>query len=185
MPCAHATAAFRAERQPPSLHSLGEPLAPSGAIGEWSASAAAGLMPYSRAMNALFIACSDGRVAAVVRALQEKEGLLEADLFLVPGGPLVLTRPGMERRVALDCVRTQLEVHGTRTIYLVSHQDCAAYERALGGLGFDQQELLERDLRRVRTLLENTFSDVEVHCFIVPWRENGDGPGFGEAEPVE
>ena len=44
-----------------------------------------------------------------------------------------------------------------RAIYLVAHQECAAYERALGGLGFDQQELLERDLRRVKTLLETTL----------------------------
>jgi hypothetical protein len=136
-------------------------------------------------MNALFIACSDGRLATMVRDLQDKEGYPDADLFLVPGGPLVLTRPGVERRVALECVRTQLEVHGIRTTYLISHQDCAAYERALGGLGFDQQELLERDLRRVKALLENTFADVEVHCFVVPWRENGEGPAFGAAELVE
>ena len=108
-------------------------------------------------MNALFIACSDGRIATALAALQASRGCADADRFLVPGGPLVLTRPGMERRVALECIRTQLEVHGVHTIYLVSHQDCAAYERALGGLGFDQQELLERDLRRVKTLLENTF----------------------------
>jgi carbonic anhydrase len=136
-------------------------------------------------MTALFIACSDGRLAPSLAALQGAEDALDADRFLVPGGPLVLTRPGMERRVALDCIRTALEVHAVHTVYLVSHQDCPAYDRALGGLGFDQQELLERDLRRVKTLLENTFASVEVRCFLVPWRENGDGPGFGAAEPVE
>ena len=136
-------------------------------------------------MTALFIACADGRASAALSALQEKEGETDADRFLVPGGPLVLTRPGMERRVALDFVRTQTDLHGIRTIYLVSHQDCSAYEHSLGGLGFDQQELLARDLRRVKALLENTFSDVEVHCFVIPWRENGEAPSFGEAEPVE
>lgn len=136
-------------------------------------------------MIALFIACSDGQVAAALAALQEKEGEADADRFLVPGGPLVLTRPGMERRVALDFVRTQMDLHGIRTIYLVSHQDCSAYEHSLGGLGFDQQELLARDLRRVKALLENTFADVDVRCFVIPWRENGGLPSFGEAEPVE
>jgi carbonic anhydrase len=136
-------------------------------------------------MTALFIACADGRVAPALAALQEKEGASDADRFLVPGGPLVLTRPGMERRVALDCVRTQIDLHGIRSIYLVSHQDCAAYEHSLGGLGFDQQELLARDLRRVKALLENTFADVDVRCFFIPWRENGAVPSFGEAEPVE
>ena len=136
-------------------------------------------------MTALFIACADGQVAASLAALQEKEGASDADRFLVPGGPLAFTRPGMERRVALDCVRTQLDLHGIRRIYLVSHQDCPAYEHSLGGLGFDQQELLARDLRRVKALLENTFTDVDVRCFIIPWRENGSVPSFGEAEPVE
>ena len=136
-------------------------------------------------MSALFIACADGRVAAALAALQQREGASDADRFLVPGGPLVFTRPGVERRVALDCVRTQLDLHGIRTIYLVSHQDCPAYEHSLGGLGFDQQELLARDLRRVKALLENTFADAEVRSFIIPWRENGEVPSFGEAESVE
>jgi carbonic anhydrase len=142
-------------------------------------------LAYFRLVNALFIACSDGRVADALAALQEQEGESGADRLLVPGGPLVLTRPGNERRVALDCVRTQMDVHGIRTIYLVSHQDCAAYERALGGLGFDQRELLARDLQRVRALLENAFPDVDVRCFVIPWRENGGGAAFGAAEAVD
>jgi carbonic anhydrase len=136
-------------------------------------------------MSALFIACSDGRIAASIDALQEKLEQADADRLLVPGGPLVFTRPGMERRVALDCVRTQLEVGSIRTIYVISHQECAAYQRALGGFGFDQQELLERDLARVRRLLENTFPDVDVKTYIIPWRENGRGPAFGDAEPLD
>ena len=48
-------------------------------------------------MSALFIACADGRVAAALAALQEKEGAPDADRLLVPGGPLVLTRPGMSQ----------------------------------------------------------------------------------------
>ena len=136
-------------------------------------------------MTALFIACSDGRIASSIGALQAETEQPDADRFLVPGGPLVFTRAGMERRVALDCVRTQLEVHSIHTIYVISHQDCAAYQRTLGGFGFDQQELLERDLRRVKSLLENTFPGLEVKTYIIPWRENGDGPAFGEAEPVD
>ena len=136
-------------------------------------------------MNALFIACSDGRVADALAALQEQEGEPSADRLLVPGGPLVFTLPGNERRVTLDFVRTQMDLHGIRTIYLVSHQDCTAYERALGGLGFDQRELLARDLRRVRALVENAFPDVDVRCFVIPWRENGAGAAFGAAEAVD
>lgn len=136
-------------------------------------------------MTALFIACSDGRVAAALAALQQSEGEEAADRVLLPGGPLVFTQPGTERRVALECVRTQLDAHGIRRICLVSHQDCRAYERALGGFGFDQRALLVRDLQRVRVLLENAFPGVEVHCFVIPWHETNGEAAFGEAEPVE
>lgn len=137
-------------------------------------------------MTALLISCSDGRIAMPLRHLQERLGAEDADRLLAPGGPLVFTRPGMERRVAGDCIRTQIEAHSIKQVYLVSHQDCAAYERSLGGLGFDQQELLERDLLRVKMLLENDFPEAEVACFVIPWREGGDGnAAFGEAEPVE
>ncbi len=136
-------------------------------------------------MSVLIISCSDGRVAPALATLQEEVGGPEAHRFIVPGGPLILTRPGMDRRVALSCVRELVEAHDVRTIYLVSHQECTAYERALGGFGFDQQELLERDLRRVRTLLETNFPGIDVRCFVIPWRENGGGASFGPAIPVE
>lgn len=136
-------------------------------------------------MKTLIIACSDGRIADSLDALQARLGEPEADRILVPGGPLMLTRSGNGRRFALEAVRVHLEAEGVRAIHLVSHQSCKAYERALGGFGFDQQELLERDLRRARTLLENEYPNVEVHTYVIPWRENGRGAGFGPAERVE
>jgi carbonic anhydrase len=138
-------------------------------------------------MNALLIGCSDGRIARRLEALLDDLGHRDANRMLVPGGLLPLTRPGSERRVALSCVREIVEAHDVRTIVLVAHQECAAYQRALGGLGFDQQELLERDLRKVKTLLETEFSGVDVRCFFIPWREDGEGEGagFGLAVPVE
>jgi hypothetical protein len=137
-------------------------------------------------MTALLFSCADGRITAALNELQRRIDIADADRLLLPGGPLVLTRPGMERRVAMEGVKAQVEAHGIKRIVLVSHQECAAYDRALGGLGFDQQELLERDLRRVKMLLENDFPEVEVSCYVIPWRENGaGGAAFAEAEPVE
>ena len=135
-------------------------------------------------MNSLVIACSDGRLADVLHHFQSRRRVQDADRLLVPGGPLALTRPGMERRVALEFIRGLTEAHALRRIMVVSHQDCPAYERALGGLGFDQREILERDLRRVRTLLENEFPEVKVDCWFIPWQENGQGAAFGEPERV-
>jgi hypothetical protein len=142
-------------------------------------------LAYFCVMTALIVSCSDGRLAGPLAELKELLGETDADYFRVPGGVLPFTRPGTERRVFLDCIRTLVEVDDIRTMHLVSHQDCPVYERALGGLGFDQHELLERDLRKVRTLFENTFPNVEVQCHLIPWRENGDGAGFSAAEPVD
>ena len=137
-------------------------------------------------MESLLISCADGRISQSLNRLLHRIEAEDADRLRVPGGPLALTRPGMERRVVMDFINVQIEVHTVKRILLVSHQDCGAYDRALGGFGFDQQELLERDLSRVKMLLENDYPDIEVSCFIIPWRENGSGEaGFGEAEPVE
>ena len=136
-------------------------------------------------MNTLLIGCSDGRIAGRLDALLEDIGYPEANRMLVPGGPLPFTRPGSDRRVALSFVREIVDVHDVRRIFLVAHQECAGYSRALGGLGFDQRELLERDLRKVKTLLETEFSGVDVRCFVIPWREDGESAAFGPATPVE
>jgi len=136
-------------------------------------------------MNALLVACSDGRLTAVLHTLQERLRIAGAERMLVPGGPLALAKTGAERRVARDCVSHIIETRGVRRVVLVSHQDCAAYDRALGGLGFDQQAILERDLRRVRAMLEDDYLGVEVECYVVPWREGADGPEFGAPQTVE
>ncbi len=136
-------------------------------------------------MEHLLIACSDGRIREPLERLLASLEVAECDRLLVPGGPLVFVRPGMERRVALDCITTQIDSGGVREVLLVSHQDCRAYERYLGGLGFDQEEILTRDLRRVRRLIENTFPALTVSCYLIPWRENGTGPAFGDPEPVD
>jgi hypothetical protein len=135
-------------------------------------------------MGSLVISCSDGRLTETLQRFQARRRVETADRLLVPGGPLVLTRPGMERRVAMECIRTLVEAGNARCLHLLSHQDCSAYERALGGLGFDQREILERDLRRVRTLLENELPGVEVHCWVIPWREAEAGAAFGDPESV-
>lgn len=136
-------------------------------------------------MEHFLIACSDGRLTDTLDRLLTDLGIDAADRLLVPGGPLVFVRPGMERRVAMGCITTMIEAGGVRKVLLVSHQDCRAYERALGGLGFDQKEILERDLRRVRALIENAFPALDVSCYFIPWRENGGGAAYGDAEPVD
>lgn len=135
-------------------------------------------------MNSLLVACSDGRVAPALDDLQRRLHIEDADRLLVPGGPLALTRTGAERRVAKDSVSQIVNFHDIRRIVLVSHQDCFAYERALGGLGFDQQRILERDLRRAKADLEHDYLGATVECYVIPWREEMEGAAFGRAELV-
>jgi hypothetical protein len=135
-------------------------------------------------MNSLLIACSDGTIADELTELQHRLKIDDADRMLVPGGPLALTKTGAERRVAKECVGHLVESHTVRRIVLASHQECSAYDRALGGLGFDQQSILERDLRRVKAMLEDEFFGVEVECYVIPWREGAEGAAFGRAERV-
>ncbi|HSL95399.1 MAG TPA: hypothetical protein VLA35_05730 [Thermoleophilia bacterium] len=136
-------------------------------------------------MSDVLLACSDAVLAPALERLQLELGLTQADRLLIPGGPLLLARPGMERRVVLECLTTLVEGHGARRIVLVSHQQCSSYERALGGFGFDQQELLERDLLLVRTVIETAFPQVEVASYFIPWHEDNDVATFGEPIVVE
>lgn len=136
-------------------------------------------------MNSLLVACSDGRVAPALDDLQRRLHIEDADRLLLPGGPLALTRTGAERRVTKDSVSQIVQYHDIGRIVLVSHQDCFAYERALGGLGFDQQRILERDLLRVKADLENDYLGVSVDCYVIPWRESAEGAAFGRAELVQ
>ena len=136
-------------------------------------------------MPTVLLACSDAALAPALERLLLKLGLTEVDRMLIPGGPLLLARPGMERRVALECHTNLVETHAVRRIVLVSHQQCSSYERALGGFGFDQQELLERDLLRVRTVLETALPQVEVSSYFIPWHEDNEAAAFGEPLAVE
>jgi len=136
-------------------------------------------------VHAVLLACSDASLAAVLDRLQADLDLTDVDRLLVPGGPLLLSRPGIERRVGLECLASLVETHGARKVVLVSHQQCSSYERALGGFGFDQRELLERDLHRVRTVVESAFPQVEVLSYFVPWHEDNEAACFGEPVLVE
>jgi hypothetical protein len=135
-------------------------------------------------MNSLLLACSDGRVVQALNDLQARLHIEDADRLLLPGGPLVLTRTGAERRVIRSWVSEVLHYHDIRRIVLVSHQDCLAYERALGGLGFDQQRILARDLLRVKADLETDYLGVDVECYVIPWHETAEGASFGRAQLV-
>ena len=57
--------------------------------------------------------------------------------------------------------------------------------RSLGGLGFDQQSILERDLRRAKAMLEDEFLGARDRVLGHPLAKKGPtGPASGRAERV-
>jgi len=136
-------------------------------------------------VTTLLVSCVDGRLRETLRELETRIGSEDGDRLLVPGGPLVLTDSTPEHDHVSAWIETIVRGHGIRTVYLVAHQHCLAYERKLGGFFYDEREVLERDLRAVQRKLGDRFFSTRVECFVVPWHEHLTGGGFGPAEPLD
>ena len=136
-------------------------------------------------MTTLLVSCVDGRLRETLREFETRVGSEGGDRLLVPGGPLALTDRAAERDHVQGWIEAIVSGHGVRTIYLVSHQHCLAYERKLGGFFYDEREVIERDLRAVRSKLGDRLYSARVECFVVPWNEHLTGGGFGPAEALD
>ncbi len=135
-------------------------------------------------MGSLLVSCVDGRLRQTLDELERRLGAGSDDRLLVPGGPLVLTDPASEQDHILDWIEAIVRGHSVDTIHLVAHQHCLAYQRRLGGFFYDEREVIELDLLGVQKKLRDRFFSTRVECFVVPWREQPTGGGFGPAEPI-
>lgn len=77
--------------------------------------------------NTLVVSCSEGRIRRQVSEWLDSQGI-EADMYVVPGGPLVLAT-GVETfqdsMLAHKRIKFLVEAHGIRRIMLLSHgSDC-------------------------------------------------------------
>jgi hypothetical protein len=135
-------------------------------------------------VSTLLISCVDGRLREALGELERRLGAENGDRLLVPGGPLVLTEQAPERDHVLGWIETVCRGRGTHAIYLVAHQQCLAFQRRHGGFFYDEREVLERDLLTVQRTLGDRIYSAHTECFLVPWREQPAGGGFGLAEAV-
>lgn len=135
-------------------------------------------------MATLLVSCVDGRLREALAELETRLGAEDGDRLHVPGGHLVLTDSAREQGHILEWMDAIVRGHGVDTIYLVAHEHCLAYERKMGGFFHDEREVIERDLLAVRSKLGDRFFSTRVECFVVPWREQLAGGGFGEAEVI-
>ena len=73
--------------------------------------------------DTILVCCSDGRTRRHIAEFLEKQGI-EADIYAVPGGPLVLTS-GVEvfgdSMLAQKRIKFLAEDHGSKRIILLSH----------------------------------------------------------------
>lgn len=136
-------------------------------------------------MPTLLVTCVDARIRAAIARLEDDLGISGGDRLQVPGGPLALVSDGVQRQAMIAWVELLARFKDVTVVHLVSHQHCLAYERKLGGFFHDEREVLERDLRAARGILEDAVYGVRVDCHIVPWEADAAGGGaYGAAVPV-
>ena len=95
----------------------------------------------------------------------------------MPGGPLALAGDGPQRQAVTAWIELLVRFKDVGVVHLVSHQHCLAYQRKLGGFFPDEREVLERDLKAARHVIEDAVYGVRVECHLVPWLADDAGDG--------
>jgi hypothetical protein len=92
-----------------------------------------------------------------------------ADIVRVAGVAKNLARPSdpSEREFVLQQLRVSAMLHGMKEIYLVNHEDCAAYGPE--NVPDSDEELMvhSKDLRAARTLLNEEFPKIDIRAYFM------------------
>ncbi len=127
--------------------------------------------PEPYVADAAVLCCFDQRIRLVTHKFLKRQGILRPDMIVVAGGAKTLASPrnDFERDFILEQVRMSIRLHGTTTMFLTSHSDCATY----GGLAaFDGDRAREAnhhqtELQRAAELVRANFPDLTVKCFFI------------------
>jgi hypothetical protein len=127
--------------------------------------------PEPYVADAAVLCCFDQRIRLAVSKFLQRQGILRPDMIVVAGGAKTLASPrnDFERDFILEQVRMSILLHRTRTMFLMSHSDCATY----GGLAaFDGDQAREaghhqQELQRAADLVKANFPELNVKCFFV------------------
>jgi hypothetical protein len=128
-------------------------------------------------LRALLVTCVDSRIRWAIEALEDELGIAGCDRLQVPGGPLALVADESQRRAMIAWVELLGRSKDVGVVHLVSHEHCLVYQRKLGGFFADEREVLERDLRAARQVVENAVYGVRVECHVAPWVASAYGDG--------
>ncbi len=137
--------------------------------------------PEPYVADAAVLCCFDHRIRLAINKFLQRQGILRPDMIVVAGGAKTLASPrnDFERDFILEQVRMSILLHRTRTMFLMSHSDCATY----GGLAaFDGDQAREarhhqQELQRAADLVKANFPELNVKCFFVTF------DGVHEAKP--
>ena len=121
----------------------------------------------STIVPALIICCKDYRYVQDIQQYFRRRGVRWYDLKATAGGLRALQdAPALVRRWIMRDVQLVYRLHGVRRIYIVQHQDCAAYggSRAFGA--FDSEvRFHRRQFQRARRRLARALPKARVEGF--------------------
>ncbi len=130
-------------------------------------------------MRTLLVTCVDARIRGAIEEFEDRLGITGCDRLQVPGGPLALAGDGPQRQAMTAWIELLVRYKDVGVVHLVSHQHCLAYERRLGGFFHEEREVMERDLRAARRVIEDAVYGVRVECHLVPWGADASGGAYG------
>ena len=118
--------------------------------------------------HTMVICCSDGRWHSQNTEFVAQEIDTRPDLYAVPGGAAVIDPWNSsfdEARVFDSAMRLFIEYHELRSVWLISHHDCAFYKVRHPELDEPARLVRQRaDLLRAARLLKETYPQLTLRC---------------------
>lgn len=127
--------------------------------------------PDAYVADAAVLSCFDQRIRLVTNKFLQKQGILRPDMIVVAGGAKTLASPrnDFERDFILEQVRMSIRLHGTKTLFLMSHSDCATYG-GLAAFNHDREREArhhQQELQHAAELVKANFPELKIRRFFV------------------
>jgi hypothetical protein len=137
--------------------------------------------PEAYVADAAVLCCFDERIRVATQKFLKHQGILRPDMIVVAGGAKTLASPrnDFERDFILEQVRMSIRLHATKTLFLMSHSDCATYG-GLAAFNHDREREAkhhQRELQHAAELVKENFPELKIRRFFVGF------DGVHEADP--
>ena len=116
--------------------------------------------------DACIVWCFDDRFTGLLEEFVKSRGYKNYDLVKIAGGAKTLASPENEadRLFVLKQIRISINLHGTKHVILMCHEDCGAYGgKASFTSDSEELERINNDLKEADHILKNNLpEDVRV-----------------------